>query len=86
MALDTHKEDDADWIEVVYHRVPASKIDGSIPRRDIGVIVFEDDEEKEYFYDAAEGDSDEAFEDEDDENGMFATKATCFLGIPQYRS
>lgn len=74
MALHTHKDDNADWVEVVYHRVPASKIDGTIPRGDIGLIVFEDDKEKEYFYEGAEGDSDEAFEDEDDENGMFATE------------
>lgn len=73
MALDTHKDDDGDWVEVVYHRIPASKIDGTIPREDIGVIVFEDDEEKEYFYGGMDGDSDEVFEDEDDENGMFAT-------------
>lgn len=84
MALHAHKDDNADWIEVVYQRVPASKLDGTIPRGDIGLIVFEDDEEKEYFYEAADGDSDDAFEDEDDENGMFATNPPrpCFLGIP----
>ena len=32
---------------------------GNIPRGEIGVVVFEDDAEKEYFYDATEGDSDD---------------------------
>lgn len=84
MTLDTHQNSDGEWVEVVYHRVPASKIDGTIPRGEIGVIVFEDEEEKEYFYDATEGDSDDDFQDEDDENGMFATQPLCFLGISQH--
>lgn len=72
MAVDTTRDDDGEeWVEVVYHRVPASVINGTVPQKDIGVIVFEDDEEKEYFYGATEDDSDADGFDDDDENGMF---------------
>ena len=74
MAVDTaHDDDGEEWVEVVYHRVPASVINGTVPQKDIGVIVFEDDEEKEYFYGATEEDSDADGFDDDDENGMFVT-------------
>lgn len=86
MTVDAQQDADGDWVEVVYHRVPASTIDATIPREDIGVIVFEDDEEKEYFYEATDNDSDENFEDEDDENGMFASPPApfCFSNPPSH--
>lgn len=71
MAVDAAQgQEDEEWVEVVYRRVPASVINGTVPQRDIGVIVFEDDEEKEYFYGATEDDSDADGFDDDDENGM----------------
>ncbi|SPO01070.1 uncharacterized protein DNG_03817 [Cephalotrichum gorgonifer] len=66
MALDSL--DNQDWVEVVYHRVPASKLDSTIPRGDVGVIIFEDDKEKEFFYGAADSDSDAELPDDEDEN------------------
>lgn len=80
MAVDT-AQDDEEWVEVVYHRVPASVINGTVPQKDIGVIVFEDDEEKEYFYGATEDDSDADGFDDDDENGMFVTLVTDPVSI-----
>lgn len=77
MAVDTAQgQEDEEWVEVVYRRVPASVINGTVPQRDIGVIVFEDDEEKEYFYGATEDDSDADGFDDDDENGKSITLIT----------
>ncbi|CAI4217985.1 unnamed protein product [Parascedosporium putredinis] len=68
-ALDTEMDMDGDWIEEIYQRVPASKLDATVPLKDVGVIRFEDDKEEQFFYGAGDGDSDaEQWEDEEDEN------------------
>ncbi|PKS10305.1 hypothetical protein jhhlp_002056 [Lomentospora prolificans] len=67
--VDTEMDVDGDWIEEIYQRVPASKLDATVPRSNVGVIRFGDEKEELFFYGAGEGDSDaEMWEDEEDEN------------------
>jgi len=74
-SLDTEMDVDGDWIEEIYQRVPASKLDATVPRSNVGVIVFEDEKEQQFFYGSGEGDSDaEMWQDEEDENGTLALK------------
>lgn len=70
MDPDISDSDDGDYIIETYERVPASKLGEHVPSHTVGVIVFEDEPELEFFY-GDDGDSDvEWAEDEEDENGM----------------
>ncbi|KAI1762511.1 hypothetical protein GGR53DRAFT_416686 [Hypoxylon sp. FL1150] len=68
MDPDVSDSDDGDYIIETYERVPASKLGEHVPSHTVGLIVFEDEPDLEFFY-GDDGDSDvEWAEDEDDEN------------------
>ena len=66
----------SEWVVDVYERVPASKIVGK--KHNIGLIVFEDSKDQEFFY-GPEGDSedDAPGDDGNDSNGMFSVLRFC---------
>ncbi|KAI1772385.1 hypothetical protein F4818DRAFT_170911 [Hypoxylon cercidicola] len=66
--VDISDSDDGDYIIETYERVPASKLGEHVPAHTVGLIVFDEDPELEFFF-GDEGDSDvEWAEDEEDEN------------------
>ena len=61
--------DDDEYIIETYVRVPASRMGSSVSPRDVGLLVFDDEPDIQYFYGAGSDSEDEWVEDEDDENG-----------------
>ncbi|KAI1384595.1 uncharacterized protein F4822DRAFT_415667 [Hypoxylon trugodes] len=59
--------DDSDYIIETYERVPASKMEHA-PPQSVGVLVFDDEPDLEFFYGDGGDSEDEWAEDEDDEN------------------
>lgn len=73
---ETASEDE--YIVETYVRVPASVLSKDVNPEKIGLLVFGNESDAEYFY-GVEGDSDEEWlEDDEDENGK-VTKKTCSL-------
>lgn len=71
MDTDVSDSDDGDYIIETYERVPASKIGEHVPPHTVGLIVFNEEPELEFFY-GDDGDSDvEWADDEEDENGVY---------------
>lgn len=61
--------DDGEYIIETYERVPASKMGEHIPPQSIGVLVFDQEPDFEYFHGEGGDSDDEWAEDEEDENG-----------------
>ncbi|KAI8959415.1 hypothetical protein F5Y11DRAFT_305113 [Daldinia sp. FL1419] len=61
-------DSDSDYIIETYERVPASKMGEHVPPHSIGVLVFDEEPDIEYFYGEEGNSEDEWAEDEEDEN------------------
>ncbi|OTB18046.1 hypothetical protein K445DRAFT_315806 [Daldinia sp. EC12] len=66
--VDISDSDDSDYIIETYERVPASKMGEHIPPHSIGVLVFDEEPDMEYFYGEDSNSEDEWAEDDEDEN------------------
>ncbi|KAI1413725.1 hypothetical protein F5Y13DRAFT_28140 [Hypoxylon sp. FL1857] len=60
--------DESDYIIETYERVPASKLGEHVSPDSIGVLVFDEEPDLEYFYGEGGDSEDEWAEDEEDEN------------------
>ncbi|KAJ8128259.1 hypothetical protein O1611_g5378 [Lasiodiplodia mahajangana] len=66
---DTENSDsDGDYIIETYVRVPASSIGDHVPPQSVGLLVFDEEPDVEFFYGEDEESEDEWAEDEEDEN------------------
>lgn len=61
--------DDDDYIIETYVRVPASKMGENVSPQHVGLLVFDEEPDIEYFYGEGSDSEDEWAEDEEDENG-----------------
>lgn len=59
--------EDDDYVIETYVRVPASTLAASIPAEQVGVLVFDNEPDIEFFY-GAESDSEEEHQDDDDDS------------------
>ncbi|KAI5855574.1 hypothetical protein GGS23DRAFT_618889 [Durotheca rogersii] len=66
--VDISDSDDGEYIIETYERVPASKLGEHVPPQSVGVLVFDEEPDLEYFYGDAADSEDEWAEDEEDEN------------------
>ena len=66
---DVSDTDDDDYVVETYIRVPASNMGANVSPKDVGLLVFDDEPDIEYFYGAGSDSEDEWAEDEEDENG-----------------
>ncbi|KAI1144490.1 hypothetical protein F5Y05DRAFT_28700 [Hypoxylon sp. FL0543] len=66
--VDISDSDDGDYIIETYERVPASKLGEHVSPNSIGVLVFDEEPDLEYFYGEGGDSEDEWAEDEEDEN------------------
>ncbi|KAI1374570.1 hypothetical protein F4677DRAFT_161235 [Hypoxylon crocopeplum] len=66
--VDISDSDDGDYIIETYERVPASKMGEHVPLHSIGVLVFDEEPDMEFFYGEGGDSDDEWAEDEEDEN------------------
>ncbi|KAL7627032.1 hypothetical protein AAE478_003808 [Parahypoxylon ruwenzoriense] len=66
--VDISDSDGSDYIIETYERVPASKLGEHVPPHSVGVLVFDEEPDLEYFYGDAVDSEDEWAEDEEDEN------------------
>jgi hypothetical protein len=76
---DEEAEDDDDWIIEEYIRVPAKSMAIDVSAADIGVIVFDGDEDSTLFFGDDYDEDDDYAEDDEDENGKLqALTMHCF--------
>lgn len=61
--------DDSDWVIEEYVRIPANSVALDVAPADVGILVFEDEDESLLFFGSAWDEDDELGEDEEDENG-----------------
>lgn len=61
--------DDDDYVIETYVRVPASKMGENVPPQNVGLLVFDEEPDIQYFYGEGSDSEDEWAEDEEDENG-----------------
>ncbi|KAI0121997.1 hypothetical protein F4814DRAFT_195560 [Daldinia grandis] len=66
--IDISDSDDSDYIIETYERVPASKMGEHVPPHSVGLLVFDEEPDMEYFYGEDDNSEDEWAEDEEDEN------------------
>lgn len=71
-------DSDSDYIIETYERVPASKIGEHVEPHSVGILVFDEEPDLEYFYGEGGDSEDEWAEDEEDENG----KCSSYLSAP----
>ncbi|KAI1340503.1 hypothetical protein F5Y15DRAFT_378816 [Xylariaceae sp. FL0016] len=60
--------DDSEYIIETYVRMPASKMGSQVPPQSVGLLVFDDEPDIEYFYGEGDESEEEWAEDEEDEN------------------
>ncbi|KAI0603056.1 hypothetical protein F4775DRAFT_10455 [Biscogniauxia sp. FL1348] len=60
--------DDGEYIIETYIRVPASNIGDQVPPQNVGLLVFDEEPDMEYFYGEGDDSEDEWAEEEEDEN------------------
>ncbi|KAI1634113.1 hypothetical protein F4809DRAFT_652067 [Biscogniauxia mediterranea] len=60
--------DDGDYIIETYIRVPASNIGDQVSPQNVGLLVFDEEPDMEYFYGEGDDSEDEWAEEEEDEN------------------
>ncbi|KAJ2987655.1 hypothetical protein NUW58_g4383 [Xylaria curta] len=66
--IETSDSDDGDYIIETYIRVPASSMGDHVPPQSVGLLVFDEEPDIEYFYGEDDESEDEWAEDEEDEN------------------
>ncbi|CAJ2510029.1 Uu.00g059290.m01.CDS01 [Anthostomella pinea] len=66
--VDVSDSDDGDYIIETYVRVPASRMGDQVPPQKVGLLVFDEEPDIEYFYGEGDDSDDEWAEDEEDEN------------------
>lgn len=60
---------DEDYVMETYVRVPAHTLEAPVPPEQLGVLVFDQGSDVEYFYGLEDDSEDEYLEDEEDSNG-----------------
>ncbi|KAB5558074.1 hypothetical protein GE09DRAFT_1221211 [Coniochaeta sp. 2T2.1] len=65
---DNSETEDEDYVMETYVRVPAHTLNAPVPPDQLGVLVFGQESDVEYFYGLEDDSEDEFFEDEDDSN------------------
>lgn len=73
--MDQSETEDEDYVVETYVRVPAHTLTVPVPSEQVGLLVFDQETDIEYFYGAGEDSSDENDEDDEDSNG----KSRCPL-------
>ena len=71
---DEEAEDDDDWIIEEYVRVPARSMAVDVSAADIGVLVFDGDEDSTLFFGDDYDEDDDYAEDDEDENGKLRSQ------------
>ncbi|KAI0426014.1 hypothetical protein F5Y09DRAFT_334490 [Xylaria sp. FL1042] len=66
--VETSDSDDGDYIIETYVRVPASRMGDHVPPQSVGLLVFDEEPDIEFFYGEDDESEDEWAEDEEDEN------------------
>lgn len=61
---------DEDYVMETYVRVPAHTLEAPVPLEQLGVLVFDQGSDVEYFYGLEDDSEDEYLEDEEDSNGI----------------
>ena len=69
MEVDEGASDDEDYVLETYVRVPASQLTETVQPHQVGLLVFDNEPDMEFFYGNDEDSEEELFLDEDDENG-----------------
>jgi hypothetical protein len=70
MHMDGDSEtEDEDYVMETYVRVPAHTLEAPVPPEQLGVLVFDQGSDVEYFYGLEDDSEDEYLEDEEDSNG-----------------
>lgn len=67
---DSSGTEDEDYVMETYVRVPAHTLEAPVPPEQLGVLVFDQGSDVEYFYGLEDDSEDEFLEDEEDSNGM----------------
>ncbi|KAI1110284.1 hypothetical protein F5Y14DRAFT_369063 [Nemania sp. NC0429] len=67
-AENSNSDSDGDYIIETYVRVPASSIGDHVPPQSVGLLVFDEEPDIEFFYGEDDESEDEWAEDEEDEN------------------
>jgi hypothetical protein len=67
--MDQTETDDEDYVVETYVRVPAHTLTVPVPTEQVGLLVFDQETDIDYFYGAGEDSSDENDEDDEDSNG-----------------
>ncbi len=75
MDLDEGASDDEDYVLETYVRVPASQLTETVQPHQVGLLVFDNEPDMEFFYGNDEDSEEEIFLDEDDENGKSSPRA-----------
>jgi hypothetical protein len=68
--MDASETEDEDYVVETYERVPAHALREPVPAEQVGLLVFDEEIDIEYFYGAGDDSSDEYDEDDEDSNGM----------------
>ncbi|KYK57803.1 hypothetical protein DCS_04816 [Drechmeria coniospora] len=64
----TDDDDEDDWVIEEYVRIPANSVALGVSPMDIGILVFQDEEENMLFFGQSPDDEDDLDEDDEDEN------------------
>jgi hypothetical protein len=80
--MDASETEEDDYVVETYERVPAHALRDSVPAEQVGLLVFDEETDVEYFYGAGNDSSDEYDEDDEDSNGML----TPTLGLTKRTS
>jgi hypothetical protein len=67
---DENSDSDDDYVIETYVRVPASSMGKHVPPQSVGLLVFDEEPDIEFFYGEDDESEDEWAEDEEDENGV----------------
>jgi len=68
---------DEDYVMETYVRVPAHTLEAPVPPEQLGVLVFDQGSDVEYFYGLEDDSEDENLEDEEDSNGRGPLLRCC---------
>ncbi|KAI1426237.1 hypothetical protein F5Y12DRAFT_784150 [Xylaria sp. FL1777] len=66
--IENSDSDDSDYIIETYVRIPASSMGDHVPPQSVGLLVFDEEPDIEFFYGEDDESEDEWAEDEEDEN------------------
>lgn len=68
--MDASETEEEDYVVETYERVPAHAMKDPVPAEQVGLLVFDEETDIEYFYGGGDDSSDEYDEEDEDSNGM----------------